>query len=355
MSIYTIKQSKYITLAMIMLLGLFLAYALIDIVPSILGAIVLYTLFKPLYMFFINKLKFKKSIGAVLIIIITLLIIVLPFIALSWMLIEKITVYLQHPELITKTINDINSFIGNKIDNPNFISDSIKDIGNYAVGMLQSAVSFALNLFLIVSIMYFILFFMLVKWEVFEGTLSKYVPFRQKNIEHFSTELKNSTFSNVVGQGMIAFAQGASLTLGFFIFGISDGLFWGVVAMFLSFLPVIGSVAIWVPAGVIALANGHTIAGIGILLWGLIIITNIDNVLRLIINKKFGNIHPMITIIGVVIGLPIFGILGLVYGPLLISFFLILIKLYEGAFVDDLTPEKEPVVQLKEIQNKPKE
>ena len=77
------------------------------------------------------------------------------------------------------------------------------------------------------------------------------------------------------------------------------------------------------------MAEGHSVKGILLLAYGLLFIGNIDNVLRLIINKRIGNTHPIITVIGVFIGIPLFGILGLVFGPLLLSYFLLLLEIYE--------------------------
>ena len=143
---------------------------------------------------------------------------------------------------------------------------------------------------------------------------------------------------------MIAFVQGLLLSIGFIIFSIPDPLFWGLVCFFVSFLPVVGSPLVFVPAGIIELASGNTFGGVGILIWGVVLITNIDNLMRLWINKKMGNIHPIITITGVIIGIPIFGILGIVYGPLLLAIFVLLVRMYEAAFVEDHTSEKEKVV-----------
>ncbi|MCY1514445.1 hypothetical protein D9M68_489860 [compost metagenome] len=77
------------------------------------------------------------------------------------------------------------------------------------------------------------------------------------------------------------------------------------------------------------MANGNTFGAWAMLIFGFVVIINIDNVLRFIIAKKVGNIHPVITVIGVVIGIPLFGILGLVFGPLLFSYFFLLIRIYE--------------------------
>ncbi len=170
---------------------------------------------------------------------------------------------------------------------------------------------------------------MLLNHEIFEKQLIKYSPFREQNALKFADELKYTTYSNILGQGLIAIVQGALVSLGFFIFNIEDAIFWGVISIFLSFLPLIGSAFVFIPAGIIELANGHNTSGIGILLWGVLLVSNIDNVIRFLIAKRIGNIHPIITVIGVIIGIPAFGIMGLVIGPLLLSYFILTVRIYE--------------------------
>lgn len=355
MSIYSIKQSKYITLGLIVLLSIIFIYSLSGIMPAILGAVVLYVLFKTLYRWFNLKLKINRGLSATLIILISFVIIVMPFVSLSWLLIDKIQFYINNPKPLLDLLKNIEEAIGTKILNPSMIQDAIKSAGNYAVDMFSSMVNAALSLMLIISVMYFILYYMLKNNEELEETLYRYLPFRVRNSQHFAVEVKNSTMSNVVGTGAIAIAQGALVGVAFWIFGVADPLFWGVVSVFLSFLPVVGSPLVWVPASIIEISSGRVGSGIGLLLFCSILVLNVDNVLRLYINKKYANTHPLITIIGIVIGIPMFGILGLVYGPLLISILLLLIRLYEGAFVESDIPEKERVVPINELQDPQKD
>jgi predicted PurR-regulated permease PerM len=95
-----------------------------------------------------------------------------------------------------------------------------------------------------------------------------------------------------------------------------------------SFIPFVGSALIWVPAAVLLLASGNTGYGIMLLAYGALVITNIDNVFRFILQKKFADVHPIITVLGVIFGVNFFGITGLIFGPLLISIFIILLKLF---------------------------
>jgi predicted PurR-regulated permease PerM len=101
-----------------------------------------------------------------------------------------------------------------------------------------------------------------------------------------------------------------------------------VVSFFLSFIPVLGTPLVWVPAGVILIAQEQMGKGIGILLFGAILVVNIDNVLRFALAKKLGDIHPLLTIVGIVLGVPVFGIVGIFIGPLIIVYFMLLVQVY---------------------------
>src|SRR5690606_28452675 len=108
----------------------------------------------------------------------------------------------------------------------------------------------------------------------------------------------------------------------------------------LAFIPVAGAPIVFLPASVFAIAQGDTYHGVGMLLFGLLVIANIDNVLRLLIAERLGNIHPIITIIGVIVGIPVSGIMGLVYGLLLISYFVIIVRIYETNRMAEIRWEK---------------
>ncbi len=337
MSIYTLKQSKIIALSLIFVVGVFLLYSLHILFTAILGAVVIYVLFKPMYIYLTEKKKLNRTLSVIIVMLVSVIIIIIPFTSLVWLLTDKIIYYKDHPEAINKIIDSVKSFIGETFDQ-NTVQDTLNKVGTWAAGLLTGFVNSSLDLLLTFSMMYFFIFFMFKKHEVFESTLIKYMPYREKNSEHFAAEFKNMTYANIIGQGIIAFAQAAAMAIGFIIFGIPDPLFWSLICFFVSFLPVIGSAAVFVPAGLIELTSGF------------IVVANVDNLLRMWINKWIGNIHPLITITGVVIGIPAFGILGLVFGPLLISIFLLLIRLYEAAFINE-TSEKERVVKNEELKD----
>ena len=324
------KQKQNIILIMIVLLGLFLAYSLRIIFSAILGAIILYTLFRNLYIKLVVEKKWRNIFAFIFIAISTFTIIILPFFTLSWMVIDKLSYFNSNPKYIQDLIRHLSSISGIDLNHSSILETVIKNIETWALGSFPTLVNALLSVFLLITIMYFLLYFMFKEYINFEAAIIHYLPFNKENSLTLGTELSKITFSNVLGQGIIAIAQGTLIGIGFYIFNITDPIFWGVVGVLLSFIPIVGSGLVFIPAALIAISYQNYTAGFGILLWGALIVANIDNVIRLIINRKYANTHPIVSIVGVIIGIPVFGVLGLVLGPLLISYFILLIKIYES-------------------------
>jgi predicted PurR-regulated permease PerM len=161
-----------------------------------------------------------------------------------------------------------------------------------------------------------------------------YIPFSRENTEKLGKRFKDVTVSTVVGTGVVAAIQGALVGLAFWIAGLPNGLFWGVVTMALAILPVVGSGLVWGPAAVILLMQGRTAAGVLLIVWGAIVVGGVDNFIRPLIYRRFSAIHPLITLIGAIGGVAQFGLLGLLIGPLALSYFFELIRMYREEYLE---------------------
>jgi predicted PurR-regulated permease PerM len=334
------SNRRKIVLALTIISGVILLYTLRDLFPAFLGAVVLYVLFRPFFGYLRHVQKWPNWLATWTIMLSTFLLIVLPLLTVILMIGNKLSHLLINTDQITAIIDQVQEFFGVNINDDMAIEQFIAFIQNNLFGGVSTILNGVLGAFFTLAMMYFMLYFMLINHHAFEKTILKYMPFQPKNSLRFGAELRSSTYSNVLGQGFIAFVQGSLVSLGFVIFNLSDPLFWGVICFFLSFLPIIGAPIVFVPAGIIAIASGHASDGYGILLWGFLLVTNIDNVIRYFVSKYIANTHPLITIIGVIIGIPVFGILGLVFGPLLISWFFLLLKIYEEG-ADSVEEEEE--------------
>lgn len=329
MSLFNYKQRNNIILLIIIVLGCLIAYSLQGIFSAILGTLVLYTILRPAFLYLVEERKWNKRLSALLLLFVSVLVIILPFYAVSTMVIEKIAELQSDHVYFKNLIFKIKHLVPVGSDFQSLVEDGLKKAGTWATELFPSLISGAFNIVLGLLIMYFLLYFMLIENETFERSLLKYAPFREQNAYRFAEEMRNTTYANVLGQGLICVVQGSLVSLSFYVLGYSDPLFWGVMTTFISFVPVLGPPVVFVPAALLQMANGNNFGAWAMLIFGFVVIINIDNVLRFMIAKKVGNIHPIITVIGVVIGIPLFGILGLVFGPLLLSYFILLIKIYE--------------------------
>lgn len=335
MGYYTERQRHRIVLIITLVLGAFLLWIMRDLIPAFLGAVVMYVLFRPVFGTMIVKWGWKRWIAALTVILLSFTSLVLPFLIVGYMIAGKVQMLLNHTDAINAIFSRVQEYLGYDFHDPNTINSLLKSIQGQVFGGVGSVLSGVGGLFLTISMMYFFLWFMFINHMKFEKTLIRLVPFTRQQTELFSDELRSSTFGNVLGQGAICLVQAILLTIGFVIFDLSDPLFWGTITFFVSFLPVVGAPIVFVPAGLIALSYGDTTAGYGILLWGFLLVTNIDNVLRYFISKYFADTHPLITILGVIAGIPVFGILGLVFGPLLISWFILLTKMQKEHWAEE--------------------
>jgi predicted PurR-regulated permease PerM len=286
-------------------------------------------------------MRWNAGLSAVLIIILSLFIIIIPLVTTSVMIAKKVIVYannasaladyltglLQNPMIV-----QLQEITGVSLESPELLQKVAGRIGAFATSLFTPLLSGTLNLFVGISIMYFILYYLFVNEQAVIKGVHYYLPFDATTVRQMFTELENNVKTNVLGQSLIAFIQGALVAVGFLIFGIPDAIFWGVISFFMAFIPVLGTPLVWVPAGLIAISQGNTFGGLGLIIYGAVLVMNIDNVLRFSIARQLGDIHPLITILGVIFGVNFFGILGLVIGPLLISYFLVLVEAYKREY-----------------------
>src|SRR6187402_2469193 len=168
-------------------------------------------------------------------------------------------------------------------------------------------------------------------------TLFKIIPLKDSNTSMLASETKKLVKANAIGIPLISIIQGLVATLGYFIFGVDE----------FALFPVVGTMVVWVPLVIYMYVSGESWNATGLLLYSLIVTGNIDYVARITIMKKMGNVHPVITVLGVLIGLGLFGFIGLIFGPLLVSYIVVLFRIYMNEFTtvpDEKKPDESDVV-----------
>ncbi len=155
-------------------------------------------------------------------------------------------------------------------------------------------------------------------------------PFSHELEQNISKQFKDITNSVIYGHIAVGVLQGLLTGIGLFIFQVPQALLLTFLAIILSIFPIIGAWLIWIPASVYLLVSGHTGAAIGLFLYGAILVSWIDNVLRPYIVSRKAKLNSGLVIIGMLGGLIVFGILGLIIGPLIIAYLLILLDAYKN-------------------------
>jgi predicted PurR-regulated permease PerM len=195
MSIFNYKQRNNIVLVSIIVLACFLLYALTDLFSSILGAIVLFTIFRPFYLWMVEKKNLNGTFAALIIIFISLIVIVIPFLSLSIMVIGKIGSINKDTLPIVQWTTKIDAFTGKNLNQPHFAEDTLQKLGAYAADLFPSILGSAASIIITLLVMYFLMYFMFTQMRAFETGLLKYAPFREQHALKFAQALRDSTYS----------------------------------------------------------------------------------------------------------------------------------------------------------------
>jgi predicted PurR-regulated permease PerM len=320
-------------LLVIVLLGLLLFLELYTFLPALLGAITLYIVMRKWMFYLTMKKKWRKGWTAALLMFLSLIVILLPIAVLINMLSSKITFAIQHSDELTAALKKIVADLEARFDIVIASNENINQLGDFIKGGIPKLLSATFNTLGTIFFMYFILYFMLVNGKQMETNIYEHIPLRDENAHMLGKETRNMVLSNAVGIPLIAFLQGVVALIGYLIIGVKEPWFWFVVTCITAMLPVVGAALAYVPLALIFFANNDIGKGIFMLIYGFGVIGTVDNVFRFTLAKKIGNIHPLVTVFGVIIGLSIFGFIGLIFGPLLISLFILLLKIYSNEFI----------------------
>lgn len=180
--------------------------------------------------------------------------------------------------------------------------------------------------------MLFILYYMLYHGREIEMFLNRVIPLKQENINLLAAETKKMVKANALGIPLISIIQGLTAMLGYFIFGVKEFALWGFLTGIFAFFPVIGTMVVWVPLVLYTYATGDHWNATALFLYSILVTGNVDYLARMTLLRKLGNVHPVITILGVIVGLGLFGFIGLIFGPLLISYIIVIFQIYSNEF-----------------------
>ena len=337
-------------MAMILLISLIvLSFFLIrPVLLSIIIAFILAFIFTPVYDFLYKYTK-SKNLSAALIVFFLILLIILPIWFLTSILIEQAFGIFQASQQID-FVTPLKSIFPSLFASEQFsaeigsiLSSFTSRVANSIVNSLAQIILNFPTIALQLVVVFFTFFFVLRDKDKVVDYVKSLLPFSKEVEKKIFEYSKGITSSVLYGQVIIGILQGIIAGLGFFIFGVPNALFLTSMAMMAGIFPIIGTTIIWLPVAIYLFIGGNTVSAVGVVLFGLISST-IDNFLRPMIVARRTKIHSSILLISMIGGLFLFGILGFILGPLVISYLLIMLEIYRN--------RRTPEVFIQEIEKK---
>ncbi|MGH7628794.1 MAG: AI-2E family transporter [Gemmatimonadales bacterium] len=318
--------------ALILLLGVGLAVALWPFTTGLIAAPVLYVIFAPVHNALARRLN--PAVAAGITIAFALTVIVVP----GGSLIGLIATQAQD-----MAAGVIDSPLLDRVRElrigPYDIGSQLQQIGSRVVSFvgasLLALVGTATRLAFQLTVAFFGLYYLLVEPDRVWVMVRPFIPFSTENAERLKQRFKDVAASTLIGTFATAVVQGAAVGLAFGVVGLPNALFWGVVTVIVAILPVVGSGLVWGPGAIALALEGRWGWAIALAAWGVLVVGNIDNVIRPVVFRRWARIHPFVTVIGAFAGLRYFGLLGLLIGPLAISYFFELIRMYREEYLQE--------------------
>lgn len=320
-------------LGLILVLGGILFYQAAPFINGILGAITLYILLRRVNIYLTWKLS--EKFAPWLIVLAVTVFFLIPLSCLVWYVVD-----LLHVQAINLDLQAIIARMQNtlqKIEDHTGIDlvseDTFKFITARLSSVAQMLVSGINNFAITLLTALLLLFFLLSGGIRMEMYIARLLPFNEQNKAAVITNVTRIVRSNAIGIPLLAILQGTIATLCYSFIGVPNSIQFGVLTGFASLIPIVGTMLVWIPLAVSQYFDGGLWPCVYVLACGLLIISQCDNVLRMIMQKRMANTHPLITIFGVIVGLPIFGFMGLIFGPLLVAMFLLFLNMFARQYI----------------------
>ena len=325
---------KIMTTVILVVLGVLSFFLVKPILLSIIFGILLAFLFLPVYNWF-HKITNSKNISAFLICFLLILLIVLPLWFLTPVIIDQsIKIYMASQQMdFAKPLKNIFPAIFSSEEFSTEIGSIIHSFVTKLTNKLMNSLSTLIlnfpTIFLQSIVVFFTLFFVLRDKKEMLFYIKSLLPFT-KDVENILFKLsKDITSSVIYGQIVIGIIQGLLLGLGLFLFNVPNALILTLLACLAGVFPIIGVAIIWIPVVIYLLIAGNTFPAFGVIIFGLIS-SSIDNFIRPIIVSKRTHMPSSLILIGMIGGLFLFGILGLILGPLILAYLLIILEIYRN-------------------------
>lgn len=323
------QHSKYFfTASFVVILGISL-YILYPYYTSIAASILLAYVFYPVYRKSKNVIR-NRYVAAFCMALFIVIITAIPILFVANAMVnESVQFFYKVREIDLGDISaKVSKYLGQNIDLNFYFKDVLN---NLSIAIMKGASDFILSLpqkILDVFVMLFVTFYLFLDGKYLIHRLSDALPLKYEYKEGLFRKFSDVIFATVYGVIITAIIQGSVGALGLWIFGVKSPILWGIVMIIAAMIPFVGPAFIWLPAALAKIFAGDNFNGFGLLFFGLLIVSTIDNIVRPKIIGSRGKMHPVLVLLGVLGGLKVFGLVGIVFGPLVLAITMVFLEFY---------------------------
>lgn len=291
-------------------------------------------LFTPTYRWFLARLK-RPTAAALLTVVLVLLIVVVPLIFLGQVLVSELvdafgalkssSVSVSSGELLARLPEPLKGPAANFLGD---LNQRLAGLAGDVFATFSSIVSNVASFFLYFFLLFFSLYYLLKDGDRIVAFISDVLPLSERHENIIFQKLTLAVTGVVKGSFLVALAQGVLATAGFLVFRMPEPLLWGVFATVASLVPNIGTGLAFIPAVGYLLLTGHVPQAVGLMVWGALLVGNIDNVLRPQLVGSRTHLHPLLVLFGVLGGVHLFGFIGIFLGPVVAALLVTLLNIY---------------------------
>ena len=336
------EQARWLILLACMGGALYLCWQMLEpFVGVLLWAAVLTMTFAPVNRWFLTKTR-KPDLSAGLSTLFVMFVIGVPMGLVTWAIVREIVPAIGTVEVFFTKFLDPNAplsgpamgWLGEHIDLPRArlqISERLGSMSTEIAGRTMGIVGNVLGMFIQALFIVFVMYYLFRDGKVVREALADAIPLRNRETRQFLGRIREVISASVHGVLVIAAIQGTLGGVAFAALGLPSAMLWGVVMIFLSLIPIAGAFVIWIPAAIYLAVTGSYIKAILLTLWGVFVISLVDNFLRPRLVGKRAKLHELFIFFAVLGGLQVFGLLGLVLGPVVLAVALSLFETFRGA------------------------
>lgn len=314
------KATRYLFWGIIAIIIVLSYLVLKGFLIAIAGAFILAYLLKPIY----DRIEKKtnKPVAALASISLVIILILIIIGSLVGSLISQLSEFTGQG-IIDEIANGVKNLPYKEVITDN-LSEIIIKGGTYVIGLVSASVSEIPTKIVQLFVTLFVAYYILIDWDRLKRKISEILPFKNK---HYVMEKIETVIEDViVGTFLLALIEAFIITVGFALLGVKFAILLGFLVGLFAFIPALGPLIVWVPVALIELSLGNIGTAIGVTIIGLIVSSYVDSIIRIKLVGGKSKIHPAIMLVGLFGGIQIFGLIGFILGPLILSILLIIME-----------------------------